>query len=126
MDYCDYDEKVSEKFFKFISNLIKVKDKITIGFYDDTISIYCDLNRNNNNLQTEKNFEIRIDEIGFKMRRNYGTYLGFNDPNFLEKIKPAIIERNKIISKEKIIETINDLMMELNLNRENNLEEILS
>lgn len=135
MENCPYDEQISEKFFKFVTNLIKLKDKLAIDHYREGINIFCDLHRykrnNNNNTfsnkyQTDSNFEIRIDSGGFRIRRDYGSYISFSDPNFMEKIKPVIKEKSEIINKEKIVETIDDLTIELGLIRENNLDEILS
>jgi hypothetical protein len=127
IEYCPYDEKISEKFFKFVTNLVKVKDKLSIDFYREGINIFCDLNRyKSNKYTTDSNFEIRIDREGFRLRRDYGSYLSFSDNTFLEKIKPIIKEKSEIVNKEKIVETVEDLTIELGLSRENNLEEILA
>ena len=127
IEHCPYDEKISEKFFKFVTNLVKVKDKLSIDYYREGINIFCDLNRyKSNKYTTESNFEIRIDREGFRLRRDYGSYLSFSDTTFLEKIKPVIKEKNEIVSREKILETVEDLTIELGLSRENNLDEILA
>jgi hypothetical protein len=127
IEYCPYDEKISEKFFKFVTNLVKIKDKLSIDYYREGINIFCDLNRyKSNKYTTESNFEIRIDKEGFRLRRDYGSYLSFTDITFLEKIKPVIKEKNEIVTREKIVETVEDLTIELGLSRENNLDEILA
>ena len=127
IEYCAYDEKISEKFFKFITNLIKVKDKLNIDYYSEGIYIFCDLNRyKSNKISNDSNFEIRLDREGFRIRRDYGSYLSFADTTFLEKIKPVIKEKNEVINREKIVETVDDLTIELGLSRENNLDEILA
>lgn len=127
LNYCEYDEKVSEKFSKFVLNLIKVKDKISIDMYESSFSIFCDLNRYKNNTKNynEESFDIKIDKVGFRIRRNYANYTSYKDPNIFESLKELIIEKNKIVSKELILNTVNDLIIELNLSRDNNLEEIL-
>jgi len=127
IEYCTYDKEISEKFFKFITNLIKVKEKLNIDYYREGINIFCDLNRyKSNKYTTESNFEIRVDSEGFRIRRDYGSYLSFADTTFLEKIKPVIKEKNEVITREKIVETVDDLTIELGLSRENNLDEILA
>ena len=127
VEYCPYDEKISEKFFKCVTNLVKVKDKLSIDYYREGINIFCDLNRyKSNKYTTESNFEIRVDSEGFRIRRDYGSYLSFADTTFLEKIKPVIKEKNEVITREKIVETVDDLTIELGLSRENNLDEILA
>lgn len=127
LNYCEYDEKVSEKFSKFVLNLIKVKDKISIDMYENSFSIFCDLNRYKNNTKNynEESFDIKIDKVGFRIRRNYSNYISYKDPDIFNSLRCQIIEKNKIVSKELILNTVDDLIVELNLSRENNLEEIL-
>lgn len=127
LNYCEYDEKVSERFSKFVLNLIKVKDKINIDMYENSFSIFCDLNRYKNNTKNynEESFDIKIDKVGFRIRRNYANYTSYKDPNIFDSLKDQIIEKNKIVSKELILNTVDDLTVELNLSRDNNLEEIL-
>lgn len=127
LDYCEYDEKVSEKFSKFVLNLIKIKDKISIDLFEHSFNIHCDINRfkNSNKNYTENTFDIKVDKFGFRLRRNYSNYTSYKDSNMFELLKEQIIEKNKIVSKELILETVDDLTVELNLSRDNNLEEIL-
>lgn len=127
LNYCEYDEKVSERFSRFVLNLIKVKDKINIDMYENSFNIFCDLNRYKNNSKNynEESFDIKIDKVGFRIRRNYANYTSYKDPNIFDSLKDQIIEKNKIVSKELILNTVDDLTVELNLSRDNNLEEIL-
>ena len=133
-NYCEYDESVSQKFSKFILSLIKIKDKISIdldGTGPCSFSVLCDLNKlknnkNNQNNYKENTFDARIDKVGFKIRRNYSNWISYKDPNIFDSLKEQFVEKNKIISKELLFETVDDLTIELNLSRENNLDEILS
>jgi hypothetical protein len=133
-NYCEYDESASQKFSKFILSLIKIKDKISIdldGTSPCSFSVLCDLNKlknnkNNQNNYKENTFDARIDKVGFKIRRNYSNWISYKDPNIFDSLKEQFVEKNKIISKELLFETVDDLTIELNLSRENNLEEILS
>lgn len=127
--YCEHDEGVSQKFSKFVLNLIKIKDKVNINLYESGFDIFCDLNKfktSNKQYNTENTFDIRIDKIGFRIRRNYSNWTSYKDATLFDSIKDQIIEKNQIVSKGLIFETIDDLTVELNLSRENNLEEILA
>ena len=126
LGYCEYDENVSKKFSKFVLNLIKVKDKIIIELNGDGCSVFCDLNKfKSSKNYTENTFDIRIDKTGFKIRRNYSNWIAYKDPNIFDSLKEQFVEKNKIVSKELLFETVDELTVELNLSRENNLEEIL-
>lgn len=126
--YCDYDKKTSEKFSKFVLNLIKLKEKLNIEFYETEFNIYCDMNkmRNKNKNYNEESFDIKVNKTGFRIRRNYLTYIGYKDSNIYDILKDQIIEKSKLINEEIINETIDNLTVELNLSRDNNLDEILN
>lgn len=129
LSYCEYDESVSQKFSKFILNLTKLKEKISINLYEHGFDIFCDLNKLKNghkNYNTENTLDIRVDALGFRIRRNYSNWIGYKDSELFNKIREQIIEKNKLVSKELLFETVDELTIELNLSRENNLEEILT
>jgi hypothetical protein len=127
---CEYDKEVSDKFFNFVCNLMKLKTYLSIYIYDEHISINGDLDRATPNSSMSKYnnedvIEIRVDKTGFRVRRSYGNYLNYLDSDMLEKLKPMLIEKNKVISKQIILDTIDDIMVKTNLSRENNLDELL-
>jgi len=127
---CEYDKEVSDKFFNFVCNLMKLKTYLSIDIYDEHISINGDLDRTTPNSSMSKYnnedvIEIRVDKAGFRVRRSYGNYLSYSDNQMLEKLKPMLIEKNKVISKQIILDTIDDIMVKTNLSRENNLDELL-
>jgi hypothetical protein len=127
---CEYDKEVSDKFFNFVCNLMKLKTYLSIDIYDEHISINGDLDRTTPNSSMSKYnnedvIEIRVDKAGFRVRRSYGNYLSYVDDQMLGKLKPMLIEKNKVISKEIILDTIDDIMVKTNLSRENNLDELL-
>lgn len=128
--YCEYDEEVSDKFFTFINNILRLKSHLQIDVNDSSINIYGDLSRSYSNYSSNKtiqedNIEVRIDSKGFRIRRNYNNYISYLDSNILEKLKPCLLQKNKIISKEIINDIIDDIMVKTNLSRENNLDELL-
>jgi hypothetical protein len=127
---CEYDKEVSDKFFNFVCNLMKLKTYLSIDIYDEHISINGDLDRvkysnSISKYNSEDIIEIKIDKTGFRVRRSYGNYLNYLDSEMLEKLKPMLVEKNKIVSKEMIIDIIDDIMVKTNLSRENNLDELL-
>ena len=128
--YCEYDQEVSDKFFNFVCNLIKLKSHLSIEICEDSINIGGDLDRvTYSNTPTKYNsediIEVKIDKTGFRVRRSYGNYLNYIDDQMLEKLKPMLIEKNKIISKDIVLDIIDDIMVKTNLSRENNLDELL-
>jgi hypothetical protein len=128
--YCEYDQEVSDKFFNFVCNLIKLKSHLSIEICEDSINIGGDLDRvTYSNTPTKYNsediIEVKIDKTGFRVRRSYGNYLNYLDSEMLQKLKPMLVEKNKIISKQIILDTIDDIMVKTNLSRENNLDELL-
>jgi hypothetical protein len=126
---CDYDEEISNKVSNFILNLIKLQSKLNLDFNENCINIHCDLTQfmksTSNRSIKEEHIEISISSEGFRLRRNYDNYISFRDENFLEILKPHLVERYKKISKENIKEIIDDVMIITNLSRENNLDELL-
>jgi hypothetical protein len=128
--YCEYDKEVSDKFFNFVCNLIKLKNHLSIELFDEYIGISGDLDRvkyqsSPNKYVSEDIIEIRIDKDGFRLRRSYSNYLNYLDSEMFQRLKPRLVEKNKIVSKEMIIDIIDDVMVKTNLSRENNLDELL-
>jgi hypothetical protein len=129
--YCEYDQEVSDKFFNFICNLMKLKSHLSIEIYDGYITLYGDLDRVNYSSSptkyssNEDTIEVKVDRTGFRIRRSYGNYLNYFDDQMLEKLKPMLIEKNKVISKDIVLDIIDDTMVKTNLSRENNLDELL-
>jgi len=128
--YCEFDQEVSDKFFNFVFNLIKLKNHLVIEIYDDYINIAGDLDRikysnSPSKYVTEDIIEVKIEKNGFRVRRAYGNYLNYLDSEMVEKLKPMLVEKNKTVSKEMIIDIIDDIMVKTNLSRENNLDELL-
>ena len=126
VEYCDLEEKTSEKFIKFINNLVKLKSKINIEFLEKSISIVGDSRKIKSVRHFDDIFEIIVDEFGFRFRKDNGIFYNFADRNMLDKLRPILFEKNKELSNQYLKESIDELILELNLSRENNLDEILS
>ena len=127
---CEFDEEVSNKIFNFILNLIKLQSKISIDYQENYINLHCNLNqfrKSNSNYPTkEESIDINVDKSGFKIRKDYDNYISYQDPLFLDKLKPHLMERYRNISKDTINEIMDDVMVLTNLSRENNLDELLN
>ena len=127
---CEYDKAVSNKISNFILNLIKLNSKISIDYQPNYINIHCNLSqfrKYNSNVPTkEESIDIKIDQNGFKVRKDYENPISYQDPNFLESIRPLLLEKIQKISKESIFEVMDDVLVLTKLSRENNLDEILN
>jgi hypothetical protein len=123
----DYDKEVSDKFYHFVSNLVKLRDRLCVEVSDDFISIYGDLNINkkSNNPIKENRIEIKISKEGFTLVKDYSQSHNYQDILMLERIRPQIVDKFKKVTKESMLEIIDDVMINAGLSRENNLDEIL-
>ena len=130
IEYCSLDEKTSKKFVKFITSLVNQKSDLTLEINENSILLNCELRKNKATTGAktsyDKSFEVRIDENGFRFRKDLGNFYNFEDRNMLQNLKPLLIQKSQELSNQFLDETIDELTIELNLSRENNLDEILS
>lgn len=130
VEYCNLDEKTSKKFVKFITSLLNQKSNLNLDINETYIILNCELPKNKpasaGRLNNERSVEIRIDENGFRFRKDLGTFYNFQDKTIFQILKPLLIQKNQELSNQFLDETIDELTVELNLSRENNLDEILS
>ena len=120
MQRCSFDKEVSDRFFNFIYNIIKLKSYIDINIFDSCISISGDLSQSTSNKNQDFYINIMIDKEGFRLNR-----ISYCDDTLFDRIRPAMIEKDKIVSKEIINDIMDDIMVKTNLSRENNLDELL-
>ena len=131
--YITNDPKISLKFFNFILNLIKIKDRISFKINENSINIYGDMNelstpstQSKSRLKSkEDDIRIEINPNGFLFSQNYSNEIAFADTTMLQKIKPILIKKDKEVSIEIASNFIDDIMVKSNLSRDNNLDEIL-
>lgn len=127
---CEYDKAVSDRISNFILNLIKLNSKISIDYQPNNINIHCNLSQfrkyNSNTPIREESIEINIDKMGFRVRKDYENPISYQDPNFLDSIRPLLLEKFQKVSKESIFEIMDDVLVLTKLSRENNLDEILN
>ena len=130
VEYCNLDEKTSKKFVKFITSLLNQKSNLNLDINETYIILSCELPKNKpssaGRLNNERSVEIRIDENGFRFRKDLGNFYNFQDKTMLQNLKPLLMKKNQELSNQFLAETIDELTIELNLSRETNLEEILS
>lgn len=120
MQRCSFDKEVSDRFFNFICNIIKLKSYIDINIFDSCISISGDLSQSTINKNQDFYVNIMIDKDGFRLGR-----ISYCDNTLFDRIRPAMIEKDNIVSKELINTIMDDIMVKTNLSRENNLDELL-
>ena len=136
IDYIEYDSEISNRFYKFTCNIIKLKDKINLHISDDSITINGSLDGKPNpngypyasfsfGGSSDDYLDIQINKDGFRISRGYASKINYKDDTMLGKLKKELKERNKSASKDSIIEMIDDIMVKTNLSRDHNLYEIL-
>jgi hypothetical protein len=131
--FCEFDQEISEKFYKFILAIFKFRDILSFELNDESIGIYGDLNRmitksnsNNGSYQSEDIIDIKISKEGFSFKRNYGFNISFSDIEMFEKLKVDLREKNEIYSKSRLIESIDEISILTNVVRELNLDNLIS
>lgn len=123
----EYDEEASKKFFSFVLNLTRLKEKINISIGTKNISISCNnysKKSYSSNKISEESIEIGIDLDGFSIRKDYSNKVTYKDDKMFDKVLPIIKEKNKEINKSILFETIDDFIVNSGLSREINLEEL--
>ena len=124
----EYDKDVSDRFYNFISNLVKLRNILRIEVNNDFISIYGDLNTNttkSNSPVKENRIEIRITRDGFTLSKDYAQQHNYQDTTMLDRIRPKVIDIFKSSTKESILGIMDEVIVSTGLSRENNLDEIL-
>jgi hypothetical protein len=124
-DSLEYDEEISNKFYNFVCNLVKLRDRLNVNVSERYIGIDGNINQPTGGKLKEDYIDIRIYESDFSVTRNYSRSYSFKDPHMLERLKPQLFSKFKEISKESLLDIIDDVMVTTGLSRENNLEEIL-
>lgn len=122
----EYDEEASKKFFSFVVNLTRLKEKLNISIGNKNISISCNnysKKQYSGNKISEESIEIGIDLDGFSIRKDYSNKVTYKDDKMFDKVLPIIKEKNKEINKSILFETIDDFIVNSGLSREINLEE---
>ena len=131
IDYLDYDEEISNKFFKFACSIIKLKDKINLSITESTIIINGSLDGKQNppsafSFGTPDDFlDVCVTKEGFRMSRGYCSKISYKDESMLDRLRSDLKERNISASRDSIIDMIDDIMVKTNLSRESNIDEIL-
>lgn len=130
LDWVEYDQKVSNKFQNFVLSIIKLKEKVRVVIKDNSIYINGNLNADISKSYSvgpsnDDIIDIRINDKGFNMSRNYGPLVCYQDPGMYEFLVEKIREKTKDINRQLLFDIMDDVMLKTNLNRESNLEQIL-
>lgn len=131
LQVCDYDADVSEKFFEFVCNLVKLQGKIDISINSESISLCGDLSQFKNSNSNSKSYkddyiDIRVTKKGFKIIKSYETNIHYEDTSIFDRLKPILIDEYRNSSKDKMSTIIDDIMVLTKLSRDSNLDKILN
>ena len=134
LQVCDYDAHVSEKFFEFVCNLVKLQGKIDISINSESISLCGDLSQfrtvtnssSNTKSYKEDYIDIRVTKKGFRIIKSYETNVNYEDIHIFDKLKPFLINEYRRSSKDKVFTIIDDIMVLTKLSRDSNLDKILN
>ncbi len=129
LDWCEYNEDVSNKFTNLILSLVNCKsDNLSIslnesGIYIRSDDYTCIRKPGRGGYSDENNSNISIYKNGFTITKGYTRNCGFHDPKMFDSVfdtfKKAITDRHS-----HCFDSINNDVMKL-FNRENNLDELL-
>lgn len=133
------DKKTTEKFYKFILKILKLNDKLSITVNPENISIYGDLSniirsKSSKSMSTSSGYktskedviEISINKVGFRISRGYSNSLTFSDTGIFDRLLPDVINKNTEISINVLNELIDDVLVQTNLCRESNIDDLLN
>lgn len=125
----EYDEEASKKFFLFVINLTRLKEKLNISISNKSINISCSnysKKQYSGNKIKEESIEVGIDLNGFSIRKDYSNKVLYKDDKMFDKVLPIIKEKNKEINKSILFETIEEFIVDSGLSREINLEKLIN
>lgn len=132
--YTETDEESKSKIRNLIIRLLKHRDELDYNISDYSISIFTgyekavpsnSVSKSNSKIKSS-NFHIEITKgVGFSLQCNERRIL-MKDVTLYEEIKPQIKQIFDEINKNNFKELYSVVMTENGLNRESNLDELLS
>jgi len=137
-EWSDYNAEVSEKFKKFILNLVNYKNNLNISISEERISISVSdvqnikkIKYNSNNYNTpiaeEDYIEILVQkDKGFHINKGYNLRTNYLDKNMYSDVVDEIKDKLKQINADNFNEIWSGIMKDSGLMRDNNLDEIFN
>jgi hypothetical protein len=132
INYCDYDESVSDKMKSLIINLIKYKENVNINVYETQFNISVGdiksikLPRNKNSYNEDDFLEISVNKEGFTINKGYNVRSNYKDESIFNELHEVVSKRLMEINKENFIEIWEDILKESGIMRDNNLNQLFN
>jgi hypothetical protein len=132
INYCDYDESVSDKMKSLIINLIKYKENVNINVYETQFNISVGdiksikLPRNKNSYNEDDFLEISVNKEGFTINKGYNVRSNYKDESIFNELHQIVSKRLMEINKENFIEIWEDILKESGIMRDNNLNQLFN
>lgn len=136
-EWCDFDQEVSNKFKKLISNISNYAQNVNLRINEERIVISTDDYKSikKPSLRTPRGRPINEDshleilvlkDIGFTISQGYMCRTSFRDTNIYVQLRKELSERLKQINSENFNNIWSNLMTETGMSRDNNLDEIFN
>ena len=132
INYCDYDESVSDKMKSLIINLIKYKENVNINVYETQFNISTGdiksikLPRSKNSYNEDDFLEISVNKEGFTISKGYNARSNYKDESIFNELHEVVSKRLMEINKENFTEIWEDILKESGIMRDNNLNQLFN
>jgi hypothetical protein len=132
INYCDYDESVSDKMKSLIVNLIKYKENVNINVNETQFNISASdiknikLPRIKNSYSEDDFLEISVNKEGFTISKGYNSRSNYKDESIFNDLNEIVSKRLIEINKENFTEIWEDILKESGIMRDNNLNQLFN
>jgi hypothetical protein len=132
INYCDYDESVSDKMKSLIINLIQYKENVNINVYETQFNISTGdiksvkLPKSKNTYNEDDFLEISVNKEGFTISKGYNSRCNYKDESIFNELHELVSKRLMEINKENFTEIWEDILKESGIMRDNNLNQLFN
>jgi len=135
--YCEYNEEISKKFYKFLELALSLKVDTTIGVDNICLNINlseydksnqtANIGKTVNSIYDDSFITFYITKTNFKINRNHMEICGYKDNFIYNLFKDKIIQSHEQKSSDIFHTTINDILDKVpHIGREYKIDEILN
>lgn len=134
-EWSDFDKEISEKFKKFILNLVNYKNNLNISITEERINISVSDIQSIKKVKTSNNHPVADDDYieisvqkdkGFHINKGYNLRTNYLDKNMYIDVVDEIKAKLKKINADNFNEIWSGIMKDSGLMRDNNLDEIFN
>ena len=134
-DWSEYNPEVSEKFKKFILNLVNYRNNLNINITEERISISASDISSLKKVKHGNNYPVAEDDYieifiskgeGFHINKGYNLKTNYIDENMYDEVVSEIKAKLKKINADNFNEIWSIIMKDSGLMRDNNLDDILN